>query len=334
MRLEEYELMERFDDYWGEVKPNAPDEVKFIGTTEPITVRTMMARRELEIADQWQTTEAQKSLDAMEGVDIATMYLGTIFYYMLHTKKPPTDDIHFRKAMAWAMDYKNLIEGTFPGSRPAIGPVAPGFPGHKSDLLQYTRDLDKAKAELAKSKYHDKLDQYPVETHWAAEVPDEEKAALLFMSNMAELGIKVKVVKTPWMSMVEEAANQETSPNIETIFVAPHYAEAGSLLESRYHSNSAASWEQNEWLLDEELDGMIDGAIATIDREERYKKYHEIQAKITDLCPSLFMFEQAMRHAYQAAYMDWPSATGDIIPVMGYTFDARSIEVYPEKMPK
>jgi peptide/nickel transport system substrate-binding protein len=334
MRLEEYELMERFDDYWGEVKPNAPDEVKFIGTTEPITVRTMMARRELEIADQWQTTEAQKSLDAMEGVDIATMYLGTIFYYMLHTKKPPTDDIHFRKAMAWAMDYKNLIEGTFPGSRPAIGPVAPGFPGHNPDLLQYTRDLDKAKAELAKSKYHDKLDQYPVETHWAAEVPDEEKAALLFMSNMAELGIKVKVVKTPWMSMVEEAANQETSPNIETIFVAPHYAEAGSLLESRYHSNSAASWEQNEWLLDEELDGMIDGAIATIDREERYKKYHEIQAKITDLCPSLFMFEQAMRHAYQAAYMDWPSATGDIIPVMGYTFDARFIEVYPEKMPK
>ncbi len=333
MRLEEYVLMEKFRDCWGEVSPNAPDEVKFIGTTEPITVRTMMARGELEVSDQWQGLESLNSLDALEGVDIATIYQGTVFYYMLHTKKPPTDDIHFRKAMAWAMDYKNLIEGIFPGSRPAIGPIAPGFPGHNPDLVQYRRDLDKAMAELKQSKYYGKLDQYPVETHWAAEVPDEEKAALLFMSNMAEVGIKVKVVKTPWLSMVEETANMEASPNIETIFVSPHYAEAGSLLESRYHSKSAPTWEQNEWLLDKELDGMIDDAIATIDMEERFGKYREIQKKIVELCPSLFMFEQAQRHAYQGGYIDWPAAKGKVIQVMGYTFDARFIQVYPEKKP-
>ena len=334
MRLEEYVFMERFGDYWGELAPNAPDEVKFIGTTEPITVRTMMARRELEIADQWQTLEALKSLDAIEGVDEATIYAGTVFYFMLHTKKPPTDDVHFRKAMAWAMDYENLIEGVFPGCRPMKGPIAGGFPGHNPNLIQYQRDLDKAKEELKKSKYYGKLDQYPVETHWCAEVPDEEKAALLFMANMADIGIKVKIVKTPWLSMVEETADMEASPNIETIFVAPHYAEAGSLLASRYHSKSAPTWEQNEWLLDKELDGMIDGAIATIDREERYEKYHKIQQRIVDLCPSLFLFEQAQKHAYQAAYVDWPSARGEIIPVMGYAFDARFIQVCPEKKPK
>jgi peptide/nickel transport system substrate-binding protein len=334
MRLEEYVLMERFDGYWGEVKPNAPEEVKFIGTTEAITVRTMMARRELEITDQWQTQEAQVSLDALEGVDLATFYTGQVFYYMMHTKKPPTDDIHFRKAMAWATDYETIIKDVFPQSRPAIGPIAPGTPGHDPGLLKYTRNLDKAKAELKQSKYADKLDQYPVETHWAAEVPDEEKAALLFMSNMAEIGIKVKVVKTPWMSMVEETADIEASPNIETIYVAPSYAEAGSLLQSRYHSNSAPTWEQNEWLLDKEIDSMIDGAIGTIDIEERFGKYREIQQKIVELCPSLFMCEFGQRHGYQAAYIDWPAAKGKVIPVMGYSFDARFIEVFPEKKPK
>jgi len=334
MRLEEYVLMERFDGYWGEVKPNAPEEVKFIGTTEAITVRTMMARREMEITDQWQTLEAQVSLDALEGVDLATFYTGQVFYYMMHTKKPPTDDIHFRKAMAWATDYKTIINDVFPQSRPAIGPIAPGTPGHDPSLLKYTRNLDKAKAELKQSKYADKLDQYPVETHWAAEVPDEEKAALLFMSNMAEIGIKVKVVKTPWMSMVEETADMEASPNIETIYVAPSYAEAGSLLQSRYHSKSAPTWEQNEWLLDKEIDSMIDGAIGTIDIEERFGKYREIQQKIVELCPSLFMCEFAQRHGYQAAYIDWPAAKGKVIPVMGYSFDARFIQVFPEKKPK
>ena len=331
MRLEEYLLMEKFADYWGEFAPNAADEVKFIGTTEPITVRTMMARQELEISDQWQTSESLKSLSEQEGVDIATFYMGTIFYYMIHTKKPPTDDIHFRKAMAWGLDYKSMIDMIFPGARPAVGPISPGFPGHNPDVTQYTYDLDKAKEELQQSPYADQLAQYPVEVHWAAEVPDEEKAALLFLSNMAELGIQVKIVKTPWMSMVEETATAETSPNIETIFVAPHYAEAGSLLESRYHSKSAPTWEQNEWLLDEKLDAMLDGAIATIDQAERFAKYQAIQKKIVDLCPSLFLFEQAQKHAYQANYIDWPAVRGETAPVMGYAFDAILIQVFLEK---
>jgi len=331
MRLEEYLQMERFDDYWGEFAANSPDEVKFIGTTEPITIRTMMSRKELEIADQWQSLEALKSLDAIEGVDVATMYLGTMFYYMLHTKKPPTDDVHFRKAMSWALDYKTVIDDLFPGARMAQGPIPPGYPGHDPKFTKYERNLDKARAELKQSKYYDKLDQYPVELHWIAEVPDEEKVALLFMSNMADIGIKVNVVKVPWLSVVEEMSNIDTSPNIVSVFVSPHYAEAGSLLESRYHSNSANTWEQNEWLQDLEIDRMIEKAITTIDREQRFAIYRDIQQKLDQIAPSLHLFEQAERHAYQASYVDWPAAGGGSIPVMGYDFAARFIQVYPEK---
>jgi peptide/nickel transport system substrate-binding protein len=332
MRLEEYVLMERFDDYWGEFAPNAPDEVKFIGTTEPVTIRTMMSRQELEISDQWQTVEAIKALDNLPGVEITTMYLGTMFYYMMHTKKPPTDDVHFRKAMSWALDYDTVVEDLFPGSRHAQGPIAPGFPGHDPNFTIYERDLDNAKAELRRSKYYDKLKQYPVEVHWIAEVPDEEKAALLFMANMADIGIKVNIVKVPWLSVVEEMTNIDQSPNIVTVFVAPHYAEAGSLLASRYHSSSANTWEQNEWLQDPEIDRMIEDSIATIDIDERFAKYCEIQQKIDAICPSLYLFEQGQRHAYQASYIDWPAVKEENkIPVMGYDFNARLIQIYPER---
>jgi peptide/nickel transport system substrate-binding protein len=329
MRLEEYLLMEKFDDYWGEFVANAPQEVKFIGTTEAITIRTMMSRKELEISDQWQTLEALESLDKIEGIDVATMYMGTMFYYMVHNKKPPTDDVHFRRAMSWAFDYEKVTKDLFPGSRTAQGPVAPGFPGHDPNFTKFTRNLEKAKAELAQSKYAGRLADYPVELHWIAEVPDEEKAALLFLSNMADIGIKVNIVKVPWMSVVEEMSNIDTSPNIVTIFVSPHYAEAGSILMSRYHSNSAPTWEQNEWLLDPQIDAMLEGSIATIDREERLKKYGEIQESLDKITPSLYLFEQAQKHAYQS-YIDWPAAEGKSIPVMGYDFAARFIQVHPE----
>jgi peptide/nickel transport system substrate-binding protein len=331
VRLEEYVLMDKFDDYWGYFAQSAPESVKFIGTTEAVTVRTMMSRKELEIGDQWQSVEALNSLDALEGVDIATMSYGTMFSFMMHTGKPPTDDIHFRRALAYALDYQTVVDKIFPGAILAQGPVSPGYPGHWAGFPTSTRDLDRAMTELKQSKYYDRLDEYPVEIHWIAEVPDEEKVALLALSNFSDIGVETNVVKVPWLSVVEEMGNKEQSPNIVTVFVAPHYPEAGSMLSSRYHSSSAPTWEQNEWLLDPEIDAMIDEAIATIDMKERYGKYEEIQKVINDLQPSLHLFEQAQKHPYQASYVDWPATTGNKIPVMGYDFAANLISVYPER---
>jgi len=324
--LEEYVEMEKYADYWGEIEPQAPDVLKFIATTEAMTVRTMMANEELEISDQWQTEEAFATLDAMDGVGISVYTMGGVFFYMMHTKKAPTDDIHFRKAIAYAFDHETAA-GLF-DSWPSHGPVAMNYPGWNPDVLVYTRDLDKAREELALSKYAEQLNDYPVELHWITEVPSEEKVALLFQMNMAEIGITVNVVRTPWLSVVDEMADIDMSPHIVTVFVAPHYPEAGSMLESRYHSNSAATWEQNEWLQDSFFDEAIEDAIATPDVEERFAKYRELQDYIVDLCPSLFVFDQVEKHAYQT-YIDWPAAKGEVISVMGYNMDARFIKVLP-----
>jgi len=325
--LEEYLLMEKNPDWFGTFAPNAPDEVRFIATTETATVRTLMSRRELEITDQWQTIEALEALDAMGGVDVAAFPVLTEFYYMIHTKKPPTDDIHFRRAMAYAFDYDAAVALEWTGTQQSRGAVPAITAGHNPDVFVFERDLDKARAELAQSKYADKLNEYPVEVHWITEVPAEEKWALLFQANMAEIGIPVEIVATPWLSVVEEMASQELSPHIVTIYVSADFPEAGSLLKVRYHSDAAPTWSQNEWLLDADLDARIDDALVTVDQEARYAKYRDLQSYITDLCPSLFLYDQVQKHAYQSAYVDWPAARGEVIPVMGYTMFAPTIAV-------
>ncbi len=327
--LEEYLLMEKNPDWFGTFAPNAPDEVRFIATTETATVRTLMSRQELEITDQWQTIEALEALDAMEGVDVAAFPVLTEFYLMIHTKKPPTDDIHFRRAMAYAFDYDAAVALEWPGTKQSRGPVPAITAGHNPDVFVFQRDLEKAKAELAQSPYADKLDEYPVEYHWITEVPAEEKFALLFQANMAEIGIKVDIVGTPWMSVVEEMASQEQSPHIVSIYVSADFPEAGSLLKVRYHSDAAATWSQNEWLLDPDLDAKIDDALATVNQDERYAKYRELQDYIVNLCPSLFLYDQVQKHAYQSAYVDWPAAKGEVIPVMGYNMYAPVIQILP-----
>jgi len=329
----EYVLCEKFKDYWGgwDKFPDAPDFFKEIGTTEPVTIRTLMARGELEITDPFQTKEALNALAQIPGVEIATIHSGSIGYVYLNTKKAPTDDIHFRKALAYCVDYDTLCTQIFPGYTPAKGPVASITPGHNPNLFQYKFDLTKAMEELKQSKYYGQLDQYPVEFHWVSELPDNEKIALMIQANAAKIGIKVNVVKVPWLTVTEELSKVETTPNAVTVSYMPNYADAGSVLE-RYHSRSCGTWIQGEWLQDPQIDAMIDDALATLDAKERYQKYYEIQEKIVDLCPSIFLFEKADRSAFRADSIIWPSweeakAGRPSNPVMGYDYYFREFKV-------
>lgn len=339
MKTAEYLLMEKFNDYWaGWENKDAPQYVKEIGTTEAITIRTLMSRGELEITDQWQTSENLAAIDQIPNTEVSSLFEGSVLNIMLNTKKPPTDDIHFRKALAYCIDYQQIIDKIFPGSRPS-GPIASSTPGYNPDLKTYTLDLVKAEEHLKQSPYYENLDQYPFELYWVSEVPDEEKVALMIQANAAKLGIKVNIVKVPWLSLIDVLAKLETTPTGAIIFVSPHYAEAGSMLESRYHSRSTGTWEQGEWLQDPEIDAMIEDAIASIDQKERFQKYYAIQEKIAELSPTLWIMEQAVKQAYRSDYVIFPAE--ELVkqgkpanPVMGYNFYYRDFKVFPEKAQK
>jgi peptide/nickel transport system substrate-binding protein len=336
MKMEEYLLAEKFDDWWGGWDPDAPKFFKESATSEPTTEYTLVAKRELEITDELLPLETYNAMAKINGVSVVTFLNGNNFNIMLNTKKPPTDDIHFRKALAYCFDYDQVISSIYPGAVQSKGPVPATIPGHDPNVFQYHRDLNKAKAELALSKYANKLDQYPVTLSWCAEAPEEEKVALLFQSNAAELGIKVQITKKPFGEMEADAQSVQTTPNASLIFVATHYPEAGAMLATRYHSSSCGTWEQCEWLQNPEIDKMIEDALSTVDREERFKKYYAIQEKIVDLCPTIWVFDQAERRAYQSAYIYWPvgeaaQAHKAITPVMGYGEYAHDMKVWPEK---
>jgi len=174
---------------------------------------------------------------------------------------------------------------------------------------------------------------------WCAEVPDEEKIALLFQANCAELGINVEITKKPFGAMIADAQTVETTPNASIVFVAPSYIEAGGMLKTRYHSISTGTWEQMEWVQDDELDAQIEDALATTDEIERFKKYSEIQKKIIEFCPTIWIFDQAERRAYQASYVYWPTADmvkrgQTFINPMGYNNYVHDMKVFPEKRSK
>ena len=325
-RLEEYLLMQKHTDWWGAFHPKAPDEVRFIGTTEPVTVRALMDGGSLEISDQWEPNEAYQALEKLEGVKILVAPTLLQQYIMMNNRKAPTDDVHCRRAMSYALDYDQVIKLEWPGTKQAQGPVPAVAGGHDPDTLVFKRDMNKAKEELAKCKYAQELDKYPVQYHWNTDVAAQEKWALLFQSNMAELGIKVELTSVPWSVISDEVGRQETTPNIEVINVAMDLPEAGLMLKQRYHTSTTGTWQQAEWILDPELDKAIDDALATVDQKQRFEKYIQLQKRIVDMVPSIFLFNLVEKHAVRDN-VEWnPEAES---PILGYRIYAAHIGVNP-----
>ena len=337
MKQDQYLLAEKFAGYWQGFNANNPDQFKLISGTESVTVKTMMYRQELEATDQFQPME---NYDAMakeiKGVEVASFSAGFMMGLTLNNQRPPTDDLYFRQAVAYLIDYDTLITKIYPGSIRARSMVPSNVAGF-IPVYTYTYDLVKAKAALEKSKYAKSLKDNPLEVDWIAETPDREKLALAIQADAAKIGINVNVVKVPWLTLVEAATKAETTPTAATVLTASQYAEAGSMLESRFRSKSVGSWEQCEWVQNAQIDKMIDDAIATANTPQRLKKYEEIQKKLAGLVPTVPLFEQPAKHAYQASYVKWRSAENakagkPVVPLLGYTFYARDFQIFTEKM--
>lgn len=321
----------KFAEYFDKLEEGSPEGFKFMVSPEAVTVKTMMSRKEAEITDAFQPMESYAEMEKMDGMSVMKFFGGSMMYLTMNNKKAPTDDIHFRKAMAYLADRANMVDSIFPGSKVANGPVTEVLAGALDEKLTNDYSLEKAEEEMKKSKYYSQLDSLDYTIYWVAETPDREKLALLIQSDAAKIGLDVNVEKVPWLTLVESAASAEQSPNSGTILTTPSYSEAGSQLVASYLTKETGSWESMDWYSNDKVDKVIKDAISTIDRDERLKKYDEAQRLIMEDYATVPLFELVETHAYQSSYLYWEAAERaqkgeSVVPVMGYQYSLKGMK--------
>ncbi len=331
MQMEEHMLAQRFEDYWLGFGENPPEQFKAMAVNDPATIRTLMSRKELEITDEWQAVENLQALEAIDGVTVTTMYTGALINIEMNTQKAPTDDIHFRKALAYLFDYDTATSSIYPDTKQAVGPVSASYKGHDDSLFQYSYNLEKAKEELAQSKYANELANYPLTISWSADVPDEEKLCLLLQAACAEVGITVNISKEPFSTLIANSAGVETTSHLTIMYPSDSYGEAGSVLNLRYHSATSGTFTQFEWLQDPAIDAAIEASLAEMDTDKRMQMYQDIQKDLVEICPSIWVLEWPEMRAYQSGYLVWPEAeaaqAGEInAPIMGRSIYLRTMQ--------
>lgn len=328
----------RFEGYFKGVAKDSPEGFKMIGTTEAITVRALMSRRELEIGDEWQTAESYAQLKNIPGVKVADFVVGGLMILHMNTSLQPLDDVHVRKALQYVFDY-DAAQSLFPGSKATSGPVGSALPGYNDQLAKFKQNIDLAKKELSLSKYKDTIGKYEIELGWVSEVPDEEKIALLLQSNAQSIGINIKVVKAPWLTWLDRTTKAATTPGfLIRIQSSVSFPEAGAPLDY-YRSTARGAPTNCHWFSDAlqaDLDKLVGDALATMDQAKRYEKYRTVAAKIVEEASDIWAVELPQRQAYQANYLRWPAgdaavAGGKVNVLVGFRLYFRDMRLSPQR---
>ncbi|MBW8636125.1 ABC transporter substrate-binding protein [Hoeflea sp. WL0058] len=290
-------MLSRYDDYhagWPNEKPI--DELRFVVTRDEATVKALATKGELGMSSQYQGNETYEAISKLPNYKIIAADTATGFYIKLNNQTAPTDDVHIRRAIAYAMDYDTIRDVIYPGGQ-LNGPLAPVFADAYLDSLPDTEfDLEKAKEEVAKSKYAGS-EPIKIVHSYVAKTAFEEEIGLLFKSALEMIGFEVELQPEPWNRITELAASVETTPNATQVFYGPTYPSPDSVFYVQYHSRAKGTWSSMEWVMDPEIDALIDKSRQTTDIAEQNMLYKEIQQKLYDRQSDVFLLTQKKRFA-------------------------------------
>jgi peptide/nickel transport system substrate-binding protein len=188
----------RFDGYWGQ-KPEVKNVVLRFITND---ATRLLAMRSGEIDGSFRISQDQiDQWKRLSGVSVKLAPELRTAYLSLDLDTAPWQDVHVRRAVAYALDKKGLVSAVLRGyGQPAPvmpppqqwGDVAPQSYVAKlyKSFPTYPFSIAKAKAELAKSKY-------PNGFTATLPYPDSQqtlgKAALSLAANLKQIGVTLNV---------------------------------------------------------------------------------------------------------------------------------------------
>jgi peptide/nickel transport system substrate-binding protein len=208
------------------------------------------------------------------------------FYIRMHNQRAPFTDVNVRKAFSHAFNYDSFINDVLKGRGVRNpGPMPRSLWGYPKDLVGYTYDLDKAKEYLAKAQV--KIDR-PLEIHIQSEFEQTLQAALLLQSDVAKLGIELRVVKALFPNIVAATRTPETTPDMWIHWIGGLYIDPENWLGDAYDSSNWGTWKASSWYKNPRVDELLAQGRGVVEQEERAKFYAEACRLIVEDAPDIW----------------------------------------------
>ena len=196
------------------------------------------------------------------------------------------NDIQVREAIEYAIDYDAIINDVMAGVATRNGgPIPPTIFGY-TDLPLKQRDVNKAEELLAEAGFPD---GFSITLTYNIDNLDRRKTAEVIRDSLADVGINVRLQGLDWDSALDEYLSMEYDMCLNIWL--PDYLDADSYLTPQFHTSSLAPDGANIFgFSDSSVDDLLDQARSTSSNEARQSAYQQVQQKIVNQIPAVFLY--------------------------------------------
>lgn len=138
------------------------------------------------------TTREALSLKGSSGIKVLSIPTTDQVYLVMNFDKAPFNNLNFRRALAYAIPYSQIVKDIYSGNAVQDKSVLPkGMPGYSSKYWTYDTNLTKARQALAASRVQNPTIQLTIQSG----VTEHEQIALLVQDALSKIGINVQIQK-------------------------------------------------------------------------------------------------------------------------------------------
>ena len=210
-----------------------------------------------------------------------------VTYLYLNNSKAPMNQVDLRRAVSWATDYKGMVNGILGGNGKQMrGPIPDGMWGYDASAMQYSLDMDKAKAALEKVADKPKTLSFL----YSDNDPNWEPIALSTQANLQALGIPVKLEKLANATMRERIGKGDYDIAIGNW--SPDFADPYMFMNYWFESDKKGLPGNRSFYENPQVDALLKKAVSTADQGQRTADYQAAQKTVIDEAAYVYLFQK------------------------------------------
>lgn len=253
---------------------------------ESSTKRLALQNGDVQFAD-WLSPQDKTLLEKIPDVVVPREQGLETYTVKMNNKVGPTSDVNVRRAISYAFDYQAMLDVMSGFAARIAGPLSPALKGALETPV-YETDLEKAKAELAKSQQY--ADGFDIEFVYVTGLEEERQTGQILLDQLKNLNINVKITGMEWANAVALFADPEQSPAFFPIYSGTDYPDPDAFLWPSYHSSSAGTWMGADHYSNPDIDRMLEEARSSTDEAKRLELYTTIQKQLVDEAVELYLW--------------------------------------------
>jgi peptide/nickel transport system substrate-binding protein len=116
------------------------------------------------------------------------------------------------------------------------------------------------------------------------------QAAQLFQSNLAGLGINLKIVGDIWSNLTQSARKPETTPDMWVHWISTYFVDPENWVGQMYDSQFHGTWKASCWYTNAKVDTLLRQARGTLGQDKRAPLYEAAIRQIMEDSPDIWIY--------------------------------------------